>query len=268
MSPAIYTITNTATGEQYVGSARYAPARWSLHTHYLEHGRHHSKRLQESWDKYPDARFEFRVILFCESADLLMYEQRTLDVLKPAYNVSPTAGSTRGVKYDVEYKQRCSTQMIQRIRDNPEAHKLTTAKANAATREMWADPARRAERVERIKAAAHENLAKRITYNGETKTRQEWAELLNIAPSTLDHRIKHWGVAKALTTQSLGSDSASAAKLRSARQGKLYEFRGEMHTLTHIARALGTSRQAIRWHMNRGKALGDVIAYYEQKNCG
>ena len=41
---------------------------------------------------------------------------------------------------------------------------------------------------------------KRIEYNGETKSVQEWAEKLNIKPSTLRARFnKGWDVARALT---------------------------------------------------------------------
>ena len=36
----------------------------------------------------------------------------------------------------------------------------------------------------------------KITYNGETKTLAEWAQIIGIESSLLRYRLKHWGIEK------------------------------------------------------------------------
>jgi len=43
----------------------------------------------------------------------------------------------------------------------------------------------------------------RITFNGETKILTEWATSLGIESSLLRYRLKHWGISRALTTQTI-----------------------------------------------------------------
>lgn len=104
----IYAIENIDTGRQYIGSAVRISKRWTEHRRTLDTGKHHSKRLMNSWRKRGAERFQFRVLLFCDRADLLFYEQRALDAYKPEYNTDKVAGSRLGSKASPESKARMS----------------------------------------------------------------------------------------------------------------------------------------------------------------
>lgn len=104
----IYEIRNLADGKRYIGSAVHLRRRWDLHRCRLGKGKHHSRYLQNAWSKYGEAAFRFQTMLICSPADLLMYEQRCLDALKPEYNISPTAGSALGAKRSPEMRAKMS----------------------------------------------------------------------------------------------------------------------------------------------------------------
>lgn len=106
----IYQITNKENGKAYIGSAVNLRARWVKHRSELVRGVHHSRYLQNAWDKYGADAFECKLLLVCDKTNLLMYEQRCLDGFKPEYNCAPTAGSCLGVKQTDEFKARVSRQ--------------------------------------------------------------------------------------------------------------------------------------------------------------
>lgn len=114
----IYSITNTINGKVYIGSASNIRLRWNFHRSLLGRGKHHSKKLQNSWNKYGDDYFEFKVLLECSVENLLLYEQRAIDSFCAAgelgYNVLPTAGSNYGFKASEDTKKKMSASMAGR----------------------------------------------------------------------------------------------------------------------------------------------------------
>lgn len=90
----IYVIINRLNGNTYVGSALKFSRRWKKHIRDLRLGKHHSRHLQRAWDKYGDV-FSFTVERWCAKEDLIRFEQEVIDLLKPEYNVSPTAGGSQ-----------------------------------------------------------------------------------------------------------------------------------------------------------------------------
>ena len=108
MNAGIYQIINLKTGGCYVGSAVNIRQRWNSHRRRLRFGTHHTGRLQAAWDEYGEGAFEFAKLLVCSPDNLIMYEQRTIDVLKPEYNVRLIARSNLGVKYSAESRARMS----------------------------------------------------------------------------------------------------------------------------------------------------------------
>lgn len=104
----VYCIENKVNGRSYVGSAVDIAKRWKEHLRQLREGRHHSRFMQRCWDKYGEAAFSFRILLFCAREHVLMYEQILLDAWKPEYNTSPTAGSQLGYRHSEESRARMS----------------------------------------------------------------------------------------------------------------------------------------------------------------
>ena len=97
MNCGIYTITSPS-GKLYLGSAVNFTDRWNLHLSNLRTNTHHNKPLQRAFDKYGEDGLVFKKLLICEKKDLLIYEQRAMDILRPEYNIAKIAGSLLGTK--------------------------------------------------------------------------------------------------------------------------------------------------------------------------
>ena len=105
----LYSITHTATGRQYIGSAVCIGGRWAAHRCDLNVGRHHNQKLQRAWDKYGAECFEFSVIeLVAEKEKLIEREQFHMDTCKPFFNIAPIAQSSLGIKHGPEYGAKIS----------------------------------------------------------------------------------------------------------------------------------------------------------------
>jgi group I intron endonuclease len=104
----VYEIVNTVNGKRYVGSAKSLRQRLGDHLKNLRKNKHHNRHLQFAWNKYGEGSFEFKVILYCDKANLLFYEQRALDFYNTLYNLAPTAGSQLGWKMPDETKENIS----------------------------------------------------------------------------------------------------------------------------------------------------------------
>ena len=152
-TPSIYQIRCLTNGKVYVGSAVNPRNRWMAHRTCLRGGTHHSRYLQHSWDKYGEDAFVFEIIepvLFTE--DLIVREQHWIDVLRAAdrkhgFNLSPTAGSTLGVKATNETRAKLSA--VSKVRAATPAERARKSKKMKA---MWEDPAYRANQSEQSKA--------------------------------------------------------------------------------------------------------------------
>jgi group I intron endonuclease len=80
--------------------------RWATHIYELRKGTHHSRYLQNAWNKYGEENFEFKILEFVDPELCIETEQEYLDcaLSEQLYNMSPTAGNTRGVKKSEAHK--------------------------------------------------------------------------------------------------------------------------------------------------------------------
>jgi len=113
----IYQILCKPTGKVYVGSAMDVWKRREEHRRNLLKGDHCNPHLQSAWDKYSGIRFEFAVLEYCPEASLVEREQFYIDDMKATdrifgFNMSPVAGSQRGIKYGAEVRARRSAMMM------------------------------------------------------------------------------------------------------------------------------------------------------------
>ena len=94
MNTGIYAIENTVNGKMYIGSTVSFDRREREHFSALRNGKHHSPKLQNSYNKHGGEVFSFRPLLICRTEDLLFYEQLLIDrsdVARAGYNIAPTA---------------------------------------------------------------------------------------------------------------------------------------------------------------------------------
>jgi group I intron endonuclease len=82
----IYKITNTINGKFYIGQSVRLNGRKYNHFYSLRNGDHHSKHLQNAFNKYGEEVFIFNILLYCEPEELTYYEQKLVDLWNPEYN--------------------------------------------------------------------------------------------------------------------------------------------------------------------------------------
>lgn len=95
----IYVIFNKVTFQAYIGRTANINKRWQQHRMQLSMGKHHNRRLQESWNKYGEANFNFTVFMLIGLEDLSELEKELIeeDMEFGCYNF-PTYVSNQGRK--------------------------------------------------------------------------------------------------------------------------------------------------------------------------
>lgn len=89
MTSGVYAITNTATGEQYVGSSKQVDQRWHVHRELLNRGAHVNDLLQAAWNEWHEPVFRFEVLeIVGDRAQLRAREHYYWERLSPAYNLA------------------------------------------------------------------------------------------------------------------------------------------------------------------------------------
>ena len=100
----IYSITCTATGDEYIGSTNNLQRRASQHLGSLKQGTHFNDHLQRAFDKYGIEKFCFIVLCSCEPEERIAYEQAHMDMFQPVYNLRTEAGPSGGMTDETRAK--------------------------------------------------------------------------------------------------------------------------------------------------------------------
>ena len=118
MKSGIYIIKNTLNNKVYIGSAVNIDKRFSVHKSRLNKNDHHSKHLQNSWNKYGSYNFTFQILeIVSDKNRLIEVEQSWIDIFKSyesnnGYNICKIAGSVLGNKHSDESKLKMSEKKI------------------------------------------------------------------------------------------------------------------------------------------------------------
>ena len=109
----VYRIHSLSRPERcYVGSARNIEKRWYQHRNQLLKAKHHSFLLQRHFNVHGMGDLRFHVIQPCPESELQYWEQSFIDILKPYFNISPSAGSQAGFRHSESAKQKMSAANI------------------------------------------------------------------------------------------------------------------------------------------------------------
>lgn len=97
-SSGVYQIRRVPTNQIYIGSAVDLRARWGAHRRRLRRGEHINRFLQEAWDQYGEANFEFSVLELVVDSERLKAEQSWIDQTsctdrEIGFNIYPMADS-------------------------------------------------------------------------------------------------------------------------------------------------------------------------------
>lgn len=80
----VYKITNTVTGEFYIGSSKNVKDRWRTHKNQSRWKKHPNNRMYQDIQRYCVDKFKFEIIE--ETTELKQREQYWMNLLKPKYN--------------------------------------------------------------------------------------------------------------------------------------------------------------------------------------
>lgn len=129
----IYQIKNISNNKIYIGSAINVRQRFDAHVRLLTKGKHHSRKLQNAWNKYGANIFAFSVLEHVEIKETLLEREQfwihRFNASISGYNISPTAGSLLGHKHTDETKRKMSEVHIGKVK-TPD-HCANLSKANS-----------------------------------------------------------------------------------------------------------------------------------------
>jgi len=256
-SGGVYTIMNTLNGKRYVGSAKCFRSRKGKHLSALSLGKHHTRHLQAAVDIYGLDVFEFVPILLCAPEDLVFYEQRAIDVLKPEYNSSPTAGNTLGVK--------CGPRRRQKISD---AHKGKTLSKEHRAAIAAGGMGRRPSEETRVKliAAAQARAAdpewvRKVSEGKKGKPMSEAHKAsLSVAkkgkPANLSEEsrlLKNSKIAEANRTRPISDSMRANMRLggENKKGAPRFEYKGQEYTLLQLSRISGLGKVTLRYRLQK-----------------
>ena len=89
---AVYKITNTATGDFYIGSSKDVKRRWKEHKCPSTWKNNPNKQLYKDMMKYGVDKFELQILEEVEACSLKEKEQKFIETLKPTYNSNRANG--------------------------------------------------------------------------------------------------------------------------------------------------------------------------------
>ena len=107
----VYKITNTVTGDFYIGSSKNIKHRWADHKCPSKWNEHPNNPMYLDMKKYGVDKFDFEILAEVEPEQLKEKEQQFIENLKPTYNVRNANGwdFERQKEYMKEYhNQLCS----------------------------------------------------------------------------------------------------------------------------------------------------------------
>ena len=97
----IYKITNTVTGDFYIGSSNDVKRRWAEHKCKSKWNEHPNNPMYQDMQKYGLDKFSFEILEEVEEEKLKEIEQKFIETLNPTYN------SNRANGRDIErYKEQ------------------------------------------------------------------------------------------------------------------------------------------------------------------
>ena len=103
----IYKITNTVTGDFYIGSSKNVKHRWAEHKCPSSLNKQPNNPMYQDMQKYGIDKFEFEIIAEVEIEELKDAEQQFIETLKPTYNNYYAKGLNieRHKEYQKEYQK-------------------------------------------------------------------------------------------------------------------------------------------------------------------
>ena len=116
----IYKITNTITGDFYIGSSKNVKSRWESHKWPSMWKQNPNKQLYQDMQKYGVDKFVFEILAEVEADKLKETEQQFIEKLQPTYNSCNAKGLNveRRKEYKKEYEKSDKRKEYKKEYDN------------------------------------------------------------------------------------------------------------------------------------------------------
>ena len=103
----VYKITNTVTGDFYIGSSKNVKERWAAHKCKSTWNRFPNNQMYIDMKKYGVEKFDFQILAEVEIESLKETEQKFIETLNPSYNDRNANGLNveRCKEYQKEYQK-------------------------------------------------------------------------------------------------------------------------------------------------------------------
>ena len=88
----VYKITNTITGDFYIGSSNNVKKRWAAHKWPSRWNEHPNNPMYQDMQKYGVDKFVFEILAEVEAEHLKEMEQQFIEKLQPTYNSNRANG--------------------------------------------------------------------------------------------------------------------------------------------------------------------------------
>lgn len=130
---AVYKITNTITGELYIGSSKDVKRRWLQHKYQSVWKLYPNNPLYQDMQKYGVENFRFQILCPVMPEYLKQVEQEFIETLKPKYNNNNAKGwdVERYKEYQKEYQQSEKGKEYQKKYQKSEKYKEAKRKYNS-----------------------------------------------------------------------------------------------------------------------------------------
>lgn len=266
MNTGVYTITHKETGKCYIGSTRRSFAlRWYNHKTLLRNGKHHSRYLQNAWNKYGEEAFDFAVLIECAPNEAIANEQRAISEYNPVFNVTKVLDQT--LTFTVDDETRAI--MSRKKRDAAPKHLVNGELLTLADiAERYNIPKHRLIRRAMRGITGNALLGKKRTgREGEGKKHFVRGELLDVIqisekyevpPATVRKRIELGWEGDSLATPVVAAEKRYFNH-KGNKQMKRYLVHGEMLTLTEIANKYSLPKPTVCRRIKCG-VTGDDLA--------
>ena len=99
----VYKITNTITGDFYIGSSKNVKQRWTSHKCKSTWNKCPSNPMYQDMQKYGVDKFAFEILAEVEEGSLKEMEQQFIEMLNPTYNNYNAKG--RDIERQKEYEK-------------------------------------------------------------------------------------------------------------------------------------------------------------------
>ena len=157
----IYKITNTITGDFYIGSSKNVKRRWTDHKCQSRWKQHPNNPMYQDMQKFGVNSFVFEVIEEAEESSLKETEQQCIERLKPTYNNYNAKG------WDIERRKETRRKASRKYNKTDKCKKAQNKYRQSEKGKKYNKKYCQSDKYKKTKKEYHNQLC---CYNGEVLT--------------------------------------------------------------------------------------------------